>query len=47
MFTIGRNDPVHLVYNQCLRLPFDPNWANDVKSLRIEYGITETDEEVS
>ena len=47
VLTIGRNDPVHLVYNQSLRLPFEPNWANDVKSLRIEYGITETDEEVS
>ena len=29
-----------------LRLPFESNWANDIKKLRVEYEIAETDAEI-
>ena len=36
-----------LVYLQGLKLSHEPNWANDIKNMRIKYGISVSDEEVS
>ena len=34
VLTVEEDDPVRLLYDQGLKLPFEPNWANDIKTLR-------------
>ena len=34
------NDPVKLAYSQGLKLVYEPNWANNVRDLRIKYGLS-------
>ena len=47
VLTVRENDPVRLVYDQGLKLPYEANWANDITVLRSTYGITQTDAEVA
>ena len=47
ILTLRDEDPVSLSYHQGLRLSHEPNWANDVKKIRLVYGITASDEEIS
>ena len=43
----SKEDPVRLVYEKSLKLPYEANWANDNKSLMVKYGIIQTDDEVT
>ena len=47
VLTVEERDPVRQVYEQGLRLVFEPNWANDVKHLRSEYENDMADEQVA
>ena len=47
ILSLKDNDPVKLTYHQMLKLSHEPNWANNVKELRLRYGISFSDNEVS
>ena len=47
ILSLRDEDPVKLVYLEGLKLSHEPNWANNVKSLRVKYGISFSDQEVS
>ena len=40
------NDPVKVVYYEQLKYPEEPNWANEVKTLRTKYQLKQTDNEI-
>ena len=44
---LSDDDPVKLAYQQGLKLSHEPNWANNVKEMRLRYEISLSDEEVS
>ena len=47
ILSLRDDDPVKLVYLEGLKLSHEPNWANNVKRLRVKYGIFFSDQEVS
>ena len=47
ILSLNDDDPVKLVYLEGLKLSHEPNWANNVKRLRVKYGIFFSDQEVS
>ena len=47
ILNLKNTDPVKLAYEQGLKLSHEPNWANDIKNLKMRYGISATDQEVS
>ena len=46
IITLEDNDPVKFTYHQQLQY-IAPNWANEVRSLREKYNLSETDDEVA
>ena len=44
--TLETEDPVRKTYQQQLKLPFENNWANNVRILREKYEIQETDNQI-
>ena len=47
ILTLNENDPVRITYQEQLKYPQEKNWGNEVAELRIKYGITETDPEIT
>ena len=43
---LQKDDPVKITYQQQLKYEVAPNWGNEVKTARHQYGIEETDEEI-
>ena len=43
---INENDPVLLVYNEQQKFINEPNWSNEINSIRKLYGINHTDSEI-
>ena len=46
ILTLETEDPVRKTYEQQLMLPYENNWANNVRILREKYGILESDEQI-
>ena len=47
ILTLCEDDPVRLTYHQQLKLIYEPNWANNVKHLRLVYNLESTDLEIA
>ena len=47
ILSLRDDDQVKLAYLEGLKLSHEPNWANNVKGLRVKYGISFSDQEVS
>ena len=47
ILTQEEDDPVRVVYQEQLKFVAEKNWGNEVKKLRLTYGITETDQEIT
>jgi hypothetical protein len=47
ILTLSNHDPVRMVYLEQLKYKSEPNWGNDVRDIRKEYGISKTDEEIT
>jgi hypothetical protein len=41
------DDPVQKMYRQLLRYPYESNWSNEILSLRKQYNLHQTDEEIT
>ena len=46
ILTLEDDDPVKQVYVEQLKIPGEKNWGNEIKRIRNEYELTETDEEI-
>ena len=47
ILTLENTDPVKLTYQEQLKYPYEKNWGNEIKELRINYGIIDSDEEIT
>lgn len=47
ILSLRDGDPTKLAYLEGLKLSHEPNWANNVLSLRLKYGVSFSDQEVS
>ena len=47
ILTQEEDDPIRVVYQEQLKYIAEKNWGNEVKKLRLTYGITETDQEIA
>ena len=43
---LDEDDPVLMAYTEQIKYEYAPNWGNNVKTIRSNYGIKQTDEEV-
>ena len=46
ILSLTSDDPVNLTYIQQLKYPDAPNWANEVRQLRMQYEIEDTDDSI-
>ena len=46
ILSLGEEDPVKRVYMQQLSFKYEPNWANECRSLREKYGIKGSDNQL-
>ena len=46
ILNLDEDDPVRKMYNNQTLLSGEKNWGNEVKSLRVKFGVTESDDEI-
>ena len=46
ILSLRDDDPVKFTYNEQLKYPDAPNWANEIRQLRKQYNINDTDKEI-
>ena len=47
VLTLDDDDPVKRTYHEQLNYPFESNWGNTIGQVKLRYGVSETDEEIS